>query len=142
MNGRCDSRIGEILLQSLLVNGIFTKGEHPCHLDFFRQFLSPFGIVVHEVDMHILEKTTLAEDKVVIGSFSLRFERTGSQPGQRVAAQGLFTARSNGYDTQVKFTSSTYQFKVHIIGQDPPAMILSHNNFTVKMEPIPFPSGQ
>lgn len=142
MNGRCDSRIGEILLQSLLVNGIFSQEDHPCHLEFFRQFLSPFGIVVHEVDIHILEKTTLAEDNVVIGSFSLRFDRTGSQPSHRVAAQGLFTARSNGYDTQVKFTSSTYQFKVHIIGQDPPAVILSHNNLTVKMEPIPFPSAQ
>jgi len=136
VNGRCESRMGEILLQFLLAHQVISHTDCGCQSDFFRQFLAPFHIAVRDVDIHILERTTLGGDEVAIGSFYLCFEREGSSAGKNVAAQGLYTVRCNGCDTWVKFTSSTYQFRVHIRGPDPASVTISHNGQVIETGPL------
>ncbi|MCU0632531.1 MAG: hypothetical protein MUC66_06115 [Methanolinea sp.] len=136
VNGRCESRMGEILLQFLLTHQVISHADPTVHTDFFRQFLAPFHIAVHEVDMHTLERTTLAGDEVVIGSFYLNFEREVSSGRERVVAQGLFTVRRNGNEAWVKFTSSTYQFKVHLQGLDLPSATVSQEGQITEVGPI------
>ncbi|OPX74280.1 MAG: hypothetical protein A4E39_00653 [Methanoregulaceae archaeon PtaB.Bin152] len=140
VNGRWDSRMGEILLQFLLAHQVLSCTDCGCQSDFFRQFLAPFNITVHDVDIHILERTTLGGDEVTIGSFYLCFERGGAPAGKSVAAQGLYTVRCNDSDTWVKFTSSTYQFRVHIRGPDPASVTITHNGQVIETGPLP--SGQ
>jgi len=137
VNGRCDSRMGEILLQFLLAQQVISCTDCGCQSGFFRQFLALFNIAVRDVDIHILERTTLGEDEVTIGSFYLCFERDGASGGKSVAAHGLYTVRRNVSDTWVKFTSSTYQFRVHIRGPDPASVTITHNGQVIKTGPLP-----
>jgi len=142
VNGRCGSRMGEILLQFLLVNQILSHAQYQFCTDFFRQFLAPFHIAIHDMDMHTLERTTLAGDEVVIGSFYISFERGDVPDKKKVVAHGFYTVRSNENDTWVKFTSNTYQFKVHLQNLAPPAATISHEGHIAEFGPISFQSVQ
>jgi hypothetical protein len=142
VNGRCDSRMGEILLQFLLAYQVISHSDLACQVDFFRQFLASFDIVVQDVDMHILERTNLGGEEVTIGSFYLNFKREGHFSGENVLAQGLYTVRCSESETWVKFTSRTYQFKVHLKGHSPPSATLSHEGRIMEIGPITIDPAQ
>jgi hypothetical protein len=136
MNDQVDTRTGELLLQFLLADYACSMRDPPFSHESLQQFLSCFGIRVEEVDIHVLEKNFLMQDRVTIGTFFLSFEREGTGHGKKVNAQGIYTIRDTGKEVWVKFTSSTYTFKVHFQKEDSPAVTLIQGNEIVQISPI------
>ncbi|MCQ8893024.1 MAG: hypothetical protein NQU46_00075 [Methanolinea sp.] len=135
MNGRDHTRTGEFLLQFLLADQVCSTRDPPLSPRFLQEFISPYGIRVGEIDIHVLEKNTFMQDKVTIGTFFLTFEREGDEPGRKVDAQGIFTVRDSGKETWIKFTSSAYSFKVHLRKGAIPLATLTGQDRVIQLGP-------
>lgn len=109
--------------------------------DSIRQFLSLFGIRIGEIDIHVLEKNTLVQDRVTIGTFFLNFERMEEGSWKKVNAQGIFTIRDNEKDVWVKFTSPVYTFKVHFHNRNSPAATLVRGDEVIQVGPLGLDTG-
>lgn len=136
MNEQDGIRTGELLLQLLLADYACSMRDPLFSHVYLQQFLSCFGIRLREIDLHVLEKNFIMQDRVTIGTFYLSFERKGARTGSRVTAQGIYTIRDTGKEIWVKFTSSTYTFKVHFQKEDSPAVTLIEGKQNIQISPI------
>ena len=137
------SRIGELLLQSYLAARFLSLDEGNATSDSITKSLSLYGIAVHEIEIHIIEKNFMGRDEVIIGTFVLDFQRGVGNKFARVYSQGLITAmiREAG-DVVVKFTSPTYQFMVRLGENSSSQKNEPIEGGFVELQPIPRRTGQ
>lgn len=114
MDDQWRSRAGELLLQSFLAAQVLMP-HHESESEIFRKFLEQYGILLDEIEIHIIEENTLGQNQVVIGTFFLRFRRSRDGGTEKVWAQGLITVKIDRKgEVVVKFTSPTYQFMIRM----------------------------